>query len=76
MDIHDLEMRKNDVYKDGNWNFNSLCTNIPPVASDRLKLFPICLNSLVPEHLTWKYNLNGIYTAQDGYYWLNKLEFI
>lgn len=52
MDIHDLEMQVNDVYLDGNWNFKLLYTNIPSVVCDRLKVIPICLNSLVLDRLT------------------------
>lgn len=68
MDIHDLEMRVNDIYLDRNWNINSLYTNISQVVCDFLKAFPICLNSLVPDRLIWKVNFNGTYTAHDGYY--------
>jgi hypothetical protein len=38
---------------------------------DQLKLLPVSLNSHVEDCFTWKGNLNGFYTAQDGYYWLN-----
>lgn len=67
VDIHNLEMRVNNVYLDGNLNFNLLYTNIPPAVCERLKALLICLNSLVPNWLTWKENLDDIYTARGGY---------
>lgn len=76
VDIHDLKIWVNDVYFEGNLNLNSLYTNIPFVFCDRLKALPICLNSLVPDRLTWKGHLDGIYTASDCYKWLNILEFV
>lgn len=76
LDIHDLEMRMNDVYLDENYNFNSWYTNIHLVVYDYLKVLPICLNSLVPGRLTWKGNLDDIYTYRNGYSWLNGLDFI
>jgi len=30
----------------------------------------------VPDRITWKDNLDGIYTARDGYYWLNRNDFV
>lgn len=66
MDIHDIEIRVNDVYLNENWNFNSLYTNIPQVIYDLLKALPNCLNHLVSDRLTWKDNLDGIYIARDG----------
>ena len=76
VDIRDLERRVNDVYLDGNSNFSLLYTNILLVVCDCLKVLPICLNSLVPGRLTWKCNLYSIYTTQDSYNCLNKLEFV
>ncbi|CAJ2637225.1 unnamed protein product [Trifolium pratense] len=75
VDIHDLEMSVKDVYTDGNWNFNMLYTNIPTAVTDHLKMIPVCLNSQVADCYTWKGNLNGIYSARDGYFWLNRNEF-
>jgi ribonuclease HI len=40
-----------------------------------LNLIPISLNPLVNDCYTWKGNLNGIYTARDRYYWLNRITF-
>jgi hypothetical protein len=76
VDIHDLQMRVRDVFIDGKWNFNMLYTTIPSNVTDRLKLLPVCLNPQVADCYTWKGNLNGLYTAQDGYYWLNHNDFI
>ncbi|XP_058763889.1 uncharacterized protein LOC131637314 [Vicia villosa] len=76
VDIHDLDMRVNGVYLDEYLNFNSLYTNIPLGVCDRLEALPICLNSMAPSRLTWKSNLDGIYTARDGYYWLKRLEVV
>ncbi|GAU17063.1 hypothetical protein TSUD_105620 [Trifolium subterraneum] len=74
VDIHDLQMRVRDVYIDGKFNLNSLYTPIPPEIVNHLNLLPICLNPLVADRYTWKGNLNGIYTARDGYHWLNRIE--
>ncbi|PNX95640.1 hypothetical protein L195_g018833 [Trifolium pratense] len=41
-----------------------------------LKLLPVNLNSHVEDCYTWKWNLNGFYTARDGYHWLDCNEFI
>ncbi|KAK2454730.1 hypothetical protein QL285_002263 [Trifolium repens] len=76
VDIHDLQMRVRDVFIDGGWNFNLLYTTIATYVMDRLKLLLVSLNSQVEDCFTWKGNLNGFYTAQDGYYWLNRNEFI
>lgn len=43
VDIHDLEIRANDIYLDGNWNFNVLYTNIPPGICDCQKFFSLDL---------------------------------
>ncbi|CAJ2645759.1 unnamed protein product [Trifolium pratense] len=75
VDIHDLEMCVKDIYTDGNWNFNMLYTNIPIAVTDHLKMIPVCLNSQVADCYTWKGNLNGIYSARDGYFWFNRNEF-
>lgn len=75
MDIHDLEIQVNDVYLDDKLNFNSLYTNITLVVCDRLKALPICLNSLFPDLLTWKGNLDYIYTSLNIYNLLNRREF-
>ncbi|MCH81431.1 RNA-directed DNA polymerase (Reverse transcriptase), partial [Trifolium medium] len=75
VDIHDLEMRVRDVYIDGKWNFNSLYTDMPSEVKDQLNLIHVSLNSNVTDCYTWKDNLNGIYTARDGYYWLNRHAF-
>jgi hypothetical protein len=75
VDIHDLQMRVRDVFIDGSWNFNLLYTTIPTDIMDQLKLLPVSLNSQVQDCFTWKGNLNGFYTAQDGYYWLNRNKF-
>ncbi|XP_058763267.1 uncharacterized protein LOC131636671 [Vicia villosa] len=69
-------MRVNGVYLDEYLNFNSLYANNPLGVCDLLEAFPICLNSMVPSRLTWKSNLDGIYTARDGYYWLKRLEVV
>ena len=76
VDIHDLQLQVNDVYVNDNWNFNLLYTNLPSEVRDRLQSLPLCLNALVPSRITWKGNLDGIYTARDGYYWLNRNEFV
>lgn len=75
VDIHDLNMRVKDVYTNGHWNFNLMYTNIPPAICDRLHATPICLNPMVADRITWKGNLDGIYTAKAGYSWLNKIDF-
>ncbi|MCH79684.1 RNA-directed DNA polymerase (Reverse transcriptase) [Trifolium medium] len=75
VDIHDLEMRVRDVYIDGNWQFNSLYTNLPQAIKAKLNSSTISLNPYVNDCYTWKGNLNGIYTARDGYYWLNRNSF-
>ncbi|GAU11845.1 hypothetical protein TSUD_75960 [Trifolium subterraneum] len=75
VDIHDLEMRVRDVYIDGIWNFNALYTALPMEIKERLISFPICLNPSINDCYTWKGNLQGIYTARDGYHWLNRYAF-
>jgi ribonuclease HI len=72
VDIHDTELRVRDVYSDGSWNFNSLYTAMPTSIKEQLSLLPINLNPNVPDRYSWKGNLNGLYTARDGYYWLNR----
>ncbi|PNX62033.1 hypothetical protein L195_g060954, partial [Trifolium pratense] len=42
---------------------------------DYLKILPACLNPQVADCFTWKGNLNGIYSARDGYFWLNRGDF-
>jgi hypothetical protein len=68
IDIHDLQMTVKDVFVDGNRNFNLLYTTIPVEVTSRLKLLPVCLNPHVADCYTWRGNLNGLYTEQDGYY--------
>ncbi|GAU50029.1 hypothetical protein TSUD_240220 [Trifolium subterraneum] len=75
VDIHDLEMRVRDVYIDGNWHFNLLNTTLPQEIKEKLKSITICLNPSVNDCYTWKGNLNGIYTARDGYAWINRNSF-
>jgi hypothetical protein len=75
VDIHDIEMRVRDVFIDGNWNLNLLYTVLPDEIKDRLAFLPVNLNPEVSDCFTWKGNLNGIYTARDGYYWLNRNAF-
>jgi hypothetical protein len=75
IDIHDLQMSVKDAYVDGKWNTNLFYTNIPEEVSNRLKSLLVCLNSNVSDCYSWRGNLNGFYTAQDGYYWLNRNEF-
>lgn len=76
VDIYDLKIWVNDAYLDENWNFNSLCINILLVYCKFLTALPICLNSLVLDRLIWKGKLYCIYTTQNGYNWLNRLEFV
>jgi len=45
-----------------------LYTSLPSDVKDRLQVLPICLIPYVPDCVTWKGNLNGIYSARDGYY--------
>jgi hypothetical protein len=68
-------MRVRDVYVDGHWNFTLLYTSLPSVVIDRLQVLPICLSPSILDCVTWKGNRNGIYPAQDGYYWLNINDF-
>jgi len=75
VDIHDLHMRVMDVYADGTWNFNLSYTNIQTVVEEILQLIPMCLHPTVRDCYTWKENLNGLYSARDGYFWLNIFEF-
>ncbi|GAU45929.1 hypothetical protein TSUD_100060 [Trifolium subterraneum] len=75
VDIHDLQMRVMDVYVDGKWKFNLLYTTIPENVMDHLKLLHVCLNCQVVDRNTWKGNLNGLYTAKDGYSWHNRSTF-
>jgi ribonuclease HI len=75
VDIHDLEMRVCDVFTDGSWRFNVLYTDLAPEVKERVNSITIDLNSEVSDRYTWNGNLNGIYTAQDGYYWLNRQNF-
>lgn len=75
VDIHDRDLKDNEVYLDGNWNFNQY-TNIPIATRDRLRALPMCLNSQVQDSYTWIGNLDGIYTTKDGYYWLNRHHFV
>jgi hypothetical protein len=75
VDIHDLEMRIRDVYIEDNWNFHSLYTIMPPEVTNRLRSISMSLNPSVTDCYTWRGNLNGIYTARDGYFWLNRHTF-
>jgi hypothetical protein len=75
VDIHDLETRIRDVYIEDNWNFHSLYTIMPPEVTDRLRSISMSLSPSVTDCYTWKGNLNGIYTARDGYFWLNRHNF-
>lgn len=75
VDIHDLNLRVKDVFVNGAWNFNHIYTTLPASITDSLKILPICLNSRVTDGYTWKGNLHGIYSAEDGYYWLNMIAF-
>jgi hypothetical protein len=75
VDIHDLNLRVKDAFVNGAWNFNHLYTTLPLAVRDSLKMIPICLNSRVIVGYTLKGNLNGIHSAHDGYYWLNKFAF-
>jgi len=68
VDIHDLHLQVKDVYVDGNWNFNLLYPDFPPEVCDHLQSLPLCLNALVHDRITWKDNLDFIYTSKDGYY--------
>lgn len=65
-----------DVYVDGHWNFNILYTNIPVAICEQFKMIPIYLNSLVDDRITWKGDLDGIYTAKASYSWLNRYAFL
>jgi hypothetical protein len=67
VDIHDLQSQVKDVYVNGSWNFNFLYMNLPSEVCDRLQSFSLCLKALVLDRITWKGNLDGIYTARDGY---------
>jgi hypothetical protein len=75
VDIYDIEMRVRDVFTNGNWNFNLLYTLMPNEVKEHLSNLPAILNSEVADCHTWKGNLNGIYTARDGYHWLNRYDF-
>ncbi|CAJ2635744.1 unnamed protein product [Trifolium pratense] len=75
VDIHDIEIRVRDVFIDGNWNFNLLYTTMPNEVKEHLSNLPMILNSNVADCHTWKGNLNGLYTARDGYHWLNRNDF-
>ncbi|KAK2405415.1 hypothetical protein QL285_054655 [Trifolium repens] len=68
-------MRVRDVFIDGNWNLNLLYTVLPAEIKESLASLPVNLNPEVSDCFTWKGNLNGIYTARDGYYWLNRNTF-
>jgi hypothetical protein len=57
------------------WNFNLLYTLMPNEVKEHLSNLPVILNSEVADCHTWKGNLNGIYTARDGYHWLNRYDF-
>jgi hypothetical protein len=68
-------MRVRDVYIDGNWQLDTLYTILPQEIKEKLTAITISLNPSVTDCYTWKGNLNGIYTARDGYYWLNRNSF-
>ncbi|GAU41733.1 hypothetical protein TSUD_349940 [Trifolium subterraneum] len=48
---------------------------MPTEVKERLSLLPINLNYNVSDCFTWKDNLNELYTARDGYHWLNRNDF-
>lgn len=76
MDIHDIEIRVNDITQVGIWTSIHYILILLRLFVTAWKCFPFFLNSLVPDLLSWKGILECIYTARDDYNRLNRLEFV
>lgn len=72
VDIHDANNRIRDVYDSAGWHLDRLVTSLSDQLGHLITNTKLFLNDQVQDGFIWKGNLDGIYSAKEGYKWLSK----
>lgn len=70
MDIHDTDLKLNEVFVNQEWGLNSLHTLLPDHLKDFLQDSHIHLNPGIQDRFIWCNSPNGDYTTKASYHWI------
>ncbi|KAK7269581.1 hypothetical protein RIF29_22313 [Crotalaria pallida] len=66
----DIALKVKDVCWQGVWHWDCIYTLLPHEVRQSISRSGIIINESIPDCITWKGALNGVYTAKSGYAWL------
>ncbi|KAK7266231.1 hypothetical protein RIF29_18873 [Crotalaria pallida] len=66
----DTALRVRDVWKQGSWQLQNVYTLLPNEIQHVIISSDVLINDAIPDCVTWRGAMNGVYTAKSGYEWL------
>lgn len=70
VDIHDSDLKLNEVLLDQEWKWDSMYTLIPEHIKQFLQNSQIHLNSATQDRFIWNNSPDGTYTVKAGFQWI------
>lgn len=70
IDIHDIDLKLNDLFVGGEWKLEQLYTSLPDHLTTFLKGSHLQLNPAVNDLYIWSNSPLGCYSTKSGYQWL------
>lgn len=70
VNIQNINLRINDLFRDGSWNLQALATVIPETVHQYINQWHPIINQRAHDMMIWSPNVNGSYTSKSAYSWL------
>lgn len=72
VDVHDLELRIRDVWREGSWHLHRLHTTLPLDIVTAIQQLAPCLVEDMTDTWTWLASPTGQYSVKTAYHWLHR----